>query len=939
LVTALPIAYGASQTAPIVPAVAYNAAFSTNDTDIFGHVATGSIAQPTLDFSTSVGGGVTLSDFKLITSGGTAIAGGQIVGNAIPGSGTGYDPLNPPILVVNNVVNGVACLPLDALGVPIAPAVSASATAVVDPGTPAVGGAPAVPSTKQVTQIINFNPGSGYTCAPTVTFTNPPGTNGVGAQVSVVSAPANFHSLAVFTKAEQELFDNRGRYNSTGGVELPLVNGVIQTTVPLNYFDSATEIIKDGEVQVWKLVDNGFWSNSIHFDMVDVQLINRVGWDGTVKAPATNEVGWKDTLRLNPLEDVLVAMRAKRSTVPFGLPQSKRLLDPSKPVDTVNPPVPPALPVPGVLYASGLGFTAAAGVNPALNASNVQAVFDNEFAWNSAILGHSENDFTRPVVFQPTVLKPDAPTNLTDPLGNGTLTWTDPTPAGQLAAPLAVPPLVATLANPKNEIGFKILQANLDVNGQPLLPYTPVLVAGVPATVPANVTHWTMPLPMVANVGYAVVAYNVAGDSDLSTPFAEAVPIAPTTFNAGPVLYNSVTLSWSGQSTSNKLQVWRSVNGAAATQIATLAGTASGYVDNAANAALNAYTPVVSAVTNYTYQIVATNALGTVSSALLPVTTPMMPMTAPAVVTAVSNNQGTAITVKWTDSANNEAAYQVNVSVDGGAYAPVPGTVPTMTRTLAQGTATAPVANVPNLTLAPNFVSAPGHTYQFGVSALNAPSASATTLSPLVDLTIPVPAAPATLTPGVQTPTRAPFTWSPVTVPVTVPAATISYVVQTNTNGLGWVSSTPTNATSANPPIVAGNSYQFQVVARATRFGVIQPSLTPSAPLNVVTPPAASTGLLAAPPLGAAVGSGLVTVSWNNASSNVTSWTVQRRPNFGPAASRVYSAITPVVSGTAPAYTFTDTGLISNSSYTYRVTAVNANGTNGPATSNNVTAP
>ena len=63
--------------------------------------------------------------------------------------------------------------------------------------------------------------------------------------------------------------------------------------------------------------------------MADVQLINRVGWDGTVKAPASNEVGWKDTVRLNPLEDVIVAVHAKGATVPFGQPRSTRTQDPS----------------------------------------------------------------------------------------------------------------------------------------------------------------------------------------------------------------------------------------------------------------------------------------------------------------------------------------------------------------------------------------------------------------------------------------------------------------------------------------------------------------------------------------------------------------------------------------------------------------------------------
>ena len=42
----------------------------------------------------------------------------------------------------------------------------------------------------------------------------------------------------------------------------------------------------------------------IHFHLFNVQVINRVGWDGTIKPPDANELGWKDTVRMNPLEDI-----------------------------------------------------------------------------------------------------------------------------------------------------------------------------------------------------------------------------------------------------------------------------------------------------------------------------------------------------------------------------------------------------------------------------------------------------------------------------------------------------------------------------------------------------------------------------------------------------------------------------------------------------------
>ena len=213
-------------------------------------------------------------------------------------------------ITVTNVGSGYTALP----SIVIADATGTGALA-----TPALQFGPGA-----VTSITLTNAGTGYTTAPTVTLTGGTGTGaaataaisgttGTGAQATVVTSLSQ--SIPVSTKAEQELFDTVGRYNSTGGMELPYTSGTTQTTIPLSYIDSPTEILGNGETQVWKLVDNGFWSNSMHFDFVDVQLINRVGWDGTVKAPASNEVGWKDTLRLNPLEDVILAIRAKSPSI------------------------------------------------------------------------------------------------------------------------------------------------------------------------------------------------------------------------------------------------------------------------------------------------------------------------------------------------------------------------------------------------------------------------------------------------------------------------------------------------------------------------------------------------------------------------------------------------------------------------------------------------
>jgi hypothetical protein len=326
-----------------------------------------------------------------------------------------------------------------------------------------------------VTGITLTNAGSGYSSAPVITLV---GGGGIGATAAVKTSATQ--SLPVKSKAIQELFDPvYGRMNATLGVELPFTNNIIQTTIPLNYVDPATETIADGETQIWKITHNGVDTHPVHFHLLNVQVINRIGWDGTVKPNPDNEMGWKETVKMNPLEDIVVAVRAKRPLTPFGLPKSLRAMDPSQPLG------------------STLGFTQVNITNNVPTAiANAIADYDNEYVWHCHILGHEENDFMRPFVFHPTVNVPDAPSNLR--VAAGLLTWTDSTPAGGVDA-ASIP----TLGNAKNEIGFSVQKS---VNGGAFVQVTKTL---------ANATSWQDPATPAAGsaFSYQVVAYNVAGNS------------------------------------------------------------------------------------------------------------------------------------------------------------------------------------------------------------------------------------------------------------------------------------------------------------------------------------------------------------------------------------------------------------------------------------------
>jgi FtsP/CotA-like multicopper oxidase with cupredoxin domain len=212
-------------------------------------------------------------------------------------------------------------------------------------------------------------------------------------------------------KAIQELFTlDYGRMNATLGTEVPLTNFQTQTTIPLGYVDWPTELIEEGQTQLWKITHNGVDTHFIHFHLFNVQVVNRVGWDGSVRQPDANEVGWKDTVRMNPLEDILVALQPITPTLPFPLPDSIRPMDVTAPLGQPDAAI------------SGLDPTTG---NATISTTNALVNFGWEYVWHCHILGHEENDMMRPIIHQ---VAPPAPSNLiavTVPPSSVKLTWTD----------------------------------------------------------------------------------------------------------------------------------------------------------------------------------------------------------------------------------------------------------------------------------------------------------------------------------------------------------------------------------------------------------------------------------------------------------------------------------------------------------------------------------
>jgi hypothetical protein len=442
----------------------------------------------------------------------------------------------------------------------------------------------------------------------------------------------------------------------------------------LAYIDTpvdSLDVLRDGEIQIWKITHNGVDSHPVHFHMVNAQVINRVDWAGTIKPPEANEYGWKETLRMNPLEDVYVAVRGKRPVVPFGLPKSSRVLDPSQGAGStlgftnIDPTTGQAPTFQNQQLVQG-GPTVAVATT---RYSNVIADFDNEYVWHCHILGHEENDFMRPFIFRPIVTVPDAPTLVA--LNGTTLTWMDPTPPGGIDAngvPTAGKVLLANglytepTNNTKNEIGFKVLESGTGIEK---------------ARVPANVTSWT---GAVAGMQYQVIAYNVAGDSvagvsaapdalvgvvaPVSTAPAVAAPGAPTGFNQS-LISGQTVLNWNPVAGATGYVV--TVNGVPTAGVACAPGTTGQFC--------------LGGVTGQTIAVVAVGAGGNSTAASLLNGAAY----APVALTATQGNAGPqkgAITLTWANNpmnVNNVSGLTLTWSLKGSAVTTSKNFAPTDT--------------------------------------------------------------------------------------------------------------------------------------------------------------------------------------------------------------------------------------------------------------------
>lgn len=518
---------GAAATAALVPTGLANLTL-TNPGSLYS-------SAPAVTFSGGGGTGAAATT--------TLAATGQVAAVAVTNGGRNYT--SPPTVTFSNGGGtGAAATATISGGVVTAITVTSRGSGYTSAPTVTIagGGGSGARATssigKSVATITLTNAGSGYTSAPSVTIAPPTLAGGTTATASVALRPTSIASLTLTNagthytsaptvlisggggsgasaaasistvmplqpKAIQELFDDTyGRMNALLGVEIPNTNGTIQTTIPYFNPDPPTEIFKnlpgadvapigsaaDG-TQIWKITHNGVDTHAIHFHLFNVQVINRVGWDGAIRPPDPNELGWKDTVRMNPLEDAIVATRPlQQKNLPWPVPNSIRPLDPASPLGTT-----------GQFFGVDPSGQPAPVTNQVIN-------FGWEYVWHCHLLGHEENDMMRPIIL---AVAPAAPTGLAATATNSsvTLTWSD---------------------NSANETTFTVQRAT-NLNG----PYTTIgTVAGTTTTGARTFTnagtsrHTTYYYKVIANnvVGYTQTY--PAPAAGYPHPSADAAPVS-----------------------------------------------------------------------------------------------------------------------------------------------------------------------------------------------------------------------------------------------------------------------------------------------------------------------------------------------------------------------------------------------------------------------------
>jgi FtsP/CotA-like multicopper oxidase with cupredoxin domain len=462
-----------------------------------------------------------------------------------------------------------------------------------------------------------------------------------------------------------------GRIISHFGIDLP----GNATPTPLSYVDPPTEILSPGETQYWLLRNFDEDNHPIHFHLFNVQVLGRIGTDGVFREPLPTEAGWKETVQAWPLEDLIVALRAKQPEVPFGLPSSVRLLDPALPAGATydtslfGGDALAGTTAPYAFLQTDLAGGDVNGINFGVfkRVSNTLHDFEWEYVWHCHILGHEEFDLMRPMVFKAVHALPSAPTGLA--ISGNSLTWTDPTPLGGRDAAR-----VETLVNPKNEYGFRVERAPV-INGAVgtfTAINTGIKTIARSVNTPANAVGITDATAAAGTTyQYRVLAVNQSGASLPSNVVTRVqAPSAPTALGAvftpgASASANKVTLGWTDNASNETgYLVTRATGTVNATTGALTFGAPTRIPTASSVLSANSVSFVnTAAAANaiYRYGVAATNSAGTspeATASLLTATT----VAAPTLLQSSGTSTANTLTIQWQATSSAFATgYEVQV--------------------------------------------------------------------------------------------------------------------------------------------------------------------------------------------------------------------------------------------------------------------------------------
>ena len=388
---------------------------------------------------------------------------------------------------------------------------------------------------------------------------------------------------------------------------------------------------------------------------------------------------------------------------------------------------------------------------------------------------------------------------------------------------------------------------------------------------------------------YVTRSFNTGGES----PSSNLVTVtlgqleAPTYLTATAVSTSQVNLSWvDNSSAENYFKVLRSTNGTSFTVVAWVPTNGTTYSDTGR-------TPG----TTYYYRVQAyengggLSPLSNTASATTFVTNIPPAAASNLFARAVSSSQ---VDLGWSDNSSNETGFRIERSASGGSFVP-------LFTTGADVTSHSDTGLTLNTTYAYRVVS-------FNLTGSATPTNTATTTTPVSNF--PAPSNLAGVASGARTVN---LSWQDNT------SNEAGFKVYRSTDNLTFalMGTTAANATTyTNGSAEPATTYHYRVTAFLSGGGASLPSNT----ITVTTPavPVAPSSLTTT-----ALSSSQVRLNWTDNSNNETHFRIDRSTNgvsFATAA-WVGSNIT----------TYTDGGRTANTTYYYRVSSYNANGSSQPS--------